>query len=101
MRSLVGIWFSEFLTTFPIKVNDFGALRLGGVGVKWESRALKGGGELGGDSIQGGRRLFVTSVEVASTVGSVWRRSRSKGVCLPVLSGVSDSRRPVLGIPKW
>ena len=30
-----------------------GALRLGGVGVKWESRARKRGGELGGSRIQG------------------------------------------------
>ena len=48
-----------------------------------------------------GRWLLVTSVEVASTMGSVWRRSRSKGVCLVVLLGVSNSLRPVLGIPKW
>ena len=48
-----------------------------------------------------GRRLFVTSVEVASTVGSVWRCSRSKGVCLVVLSGVFNSRFPVLVIPMW
>ena len=48
-----------------------------------------------------GRRLFVTSVEVESTVGSVWRCSRLKGVCIFVLLGVSNSRRPVLGIPKW
>ena len=31
-----------------------GALRLGGVGVKWESRARKGGGELGGACLHGG-----------------------------------------------
>ena len=29
-------------------------LRLGGVGVKWESRARKGGGELGGAHLRGG-----------------------------------------------
>ena len=48
-----------------------------------------------------GRRLFMTSVEVASTVGLVRRRSRLKGVFLAVLSGVSNSPSPVLGIPKW
>ena len=31
-----------------------GALRLGGVEVKWESRARKGGGELGGAYLRGG-----------------------------------------------
>ena len=48
-----------------------------------------------------GRRLFVTSVEVASTVGLVWRRSRSKDVYLVDLLGVPNSRRPVLSIPRW
>ena len=47
-----------------------------------------------------GRSLFVTSVEVALNVGSVRRRSRSKGVCLVFLLDVSNSRRLVLGIPK-
>ena len=81
-----------------------GALCLGGVGVKWEPRARKGGGELGEARLREvltGWRLFVTSVEVASTVSLVRRRSRLKGVCLDVLSGVSSIRRPVLGIPKW
>ena len=31
-----------------------------------------------------GRRFFVTSVEVASTVGLVWRRSKAKDVLLVV-----------------
>ena len=43
----------------------------------------------------------MTSVEVASTVGLVWRCSSSKGVCLVFSLGVSNSRRPVIGIPKW
>ena len=84
--------------------DGFDALRLGCVEVKWESRARKGGGELGGAYLRGvlmGRRLFVTSVEVASTVDLVWRRFRSKGVCLVFLLGVSKILRPVLGIPKW
>ena len=48
-----------------------------------------------------GRRLFVTSAEVDFTVGSVQRRSRSKGVCLVDLLGVSNIRRPELDIPRW
>ena len=48
-----------------------------------------------------GRRFFVTSVEVASTVGLVRRRSRSKDVYLVVLLGVPNSHRQVLGTPKW
>ena len=43
----------------------------------------------------------MTSVDVVATVGLVQRRSRSKGVCLVALLGVSNSRRPVLGIPRW
>ena len=34
--------------------DGFGALRLGGVGVNWGSRAQKGGGESRGAFIQGG-----------------------------------------------
>ena len=84
--------------------DDCGALRLGDVRVKWESQARKGGGELGEARLREvltGWRLFVMGVEVASAAGSVQRRSRLKGVCLAVLSGVSSIRRPVLGISKW
>ena len=35
-------------------VDGCGALRLGGVGVKWELRAWKGGCELGGSCLWGG-----------------------------------------------
>ena len=47
------------------------------------------------------RQIFVTSVEVALTVGSVRRHCRLKGVCLAILSIVSNRHRPVLDIPKW
>ena len=48
-----------------------------------------------------GRRFFVTSVKVATTVGLVWRHSRPKDVYLVVLLGVPNSHCPVLGTPKW
>ena len=48
-----------------------------------------------------GQRLSVTSVDVASTVGLVRRRSRSKDVYLVALLSVPNSLRPVLGIPRW
>ena len=47
-----------------------------------------------------GRRLFVTIVEVVLNVVSVRCRSRLKGVYRVALLGVSNSLRPVLGIPR-
>ena len=48
-----------------------------------------------------GRQLFVTSVEVASTVGLVRRRYRSNDVYLVVLLGEPNIHNLVLGTPKW
>ena len=48
-----------------------------------------------------GRRFFVTRVEVASTVGLFWRRSRSKDMYLVVLLDVPNRHCLVLGTPKW
>ena len=48
-----------------------------------------------------GQRLFVTSVEAASTVGLVWCRFRSKDVYLVVLLGVINRHHLVVGTPKW
>ena len=84
--------------------NGCSALHLGGVGLIWNHKSGKEGVNyevLVYREVLMRRRIFVTSVELVSTVGSFWCRSRLKGVCLAVLSGVSSICRPVLGIPKW
>ena len=48
-----------------------------------------------------GRRFFVTSVEVASTVGLVLPCSMSKNMYLIILLGVPNSHLKVLGILRW
>ena len=48
-----------------------------------------------------GRQFSITRIEVASTVGLVLTFSRSKDVYLVILVGVTNSYRPVLGIPRW
>ena len=81
-----------------------GTLRLGGVGVKWESQARKGGGELGGACLW--ERVYGAAALGENCGGGVDRGFVSAPfqvkVCVPSCSsGVFDSRRPVLGIPKW
>ena len=48
-----------------------------------------------------GQRLFVTSVEAASTVGLVRRHFRSKDVYLVVSIVFPNSHNIVLVTPKW
>ena len=68
------------------------------------SRGQKGGGELGGACLQGGVDWLAALRDkcgVGVDCGFGLAPSRSKGVCLVMLLGFSNIRRPVLGIPKW